>query len=73
MSEDCDGGDEVAEELVGGVGGDDGDVGGAGGDGDGDEAVLTGEAGEDGGCVAGDRPGGVVAEVEDEDFGGGAG
>jgi len=64
-SQDGDGGDEVAEELVGGADGGNGDFGGTGGEGDGDEAVFAAEAGVDGGAVSGDAPGGVVAAVED--------
>jgi len=60
--------------LVACLGVGDGDGGGAGGDWDGDEAVVAlvllvlRVAGGDGDPVEGDAPGGVVAEVEDEDL-----
>src|SRR5216683_1513740 len=64
--EEGDGGDEVADGLVGGLGVGDGYVGGAGGEGDGYKPVFSLEAGGDGGSAVGEEPGRVVAEVEDQ-------
>ena len=47
------------------------DLGVASGDGDGGEAVVTIVATRDEGGTVVDMPGGVVAEVEDEEFGDG--
>jgi hypothetical protein len=66
--EEGDGGDGIADGLVRGAGVGNVDAIGAGGDRDGEQTVLALVAGGDECSVEMNLPGGVVAEVENEDF-----